>query len=102
MRTGFGKYKFKNINYIEFDYILEIPPFSFSSMEGYRKYSVLEHKYDPIIKDMVLYCVISTNSYHELRMRLNLLGVENIVYIERNVSIEDRDSGFYIYFRKSN
>ena len=57
-----------------------------------------------IIREKVLneyVMVFRSNSYAECRMKLDLNGITQIVYIERSVAKNNKSSSFYIYFKKN-
>ena len=100
---GFGKYK-KYSEDCDYDYLLEIPPFTYNSVSknvDHKKYMLYEKRFDSIIGDYVLTDVFSCNSYHELRIQLNLMGINDIAYIKRLITLYNKDSGFFIYFKKN-
>lgn len=99
---GFGKYK-KYSEDCDFDYLLEIPPFTYNPVfkdVDHKKYILYEKRFDSIIGDYVLTDVFSCNSYHKLRIQLNLMGINDIVYIKRVITLHSKSSGFFIFFKK--
>lgn len=103
MIYGFGKYK-KYREDCDCDYLLEIPPFTYNSAStdiDYKKYMLYEKRFDPIIGDYVLTEVFSCDSYHELRIQLDLMGINDIAYIKRIITLYSKSSGFYIYFKRN-
>ena len=103
MRYGFGKYK-KYSEDCDYDYCLEIPPFTYNFVStdiDYKKYMLYEKRFDSIIGDYVLTDVFSCNSYHKLRIQLNLMGINYIAYIKRITTTNNKSSSFFhIFLRK--
>lgn len=103
MSFGFGKYK-KYSEDCDYNYLLEIPSFTYSSIStdvDYKKYILYEKRFESIIGDYVLTDVFSCNSYHKLKIQLNLMGINDIVYIKRVITLHSKSSSFYIYFKKN-
>ena len=101
MIYGFGKYK-KYREDCDCDYLLEIPPFAYNSVStDVKKYILYEKRFDSIIGDYVLTEVFSCDSYHELRIQLDLMGINDIAYIKRIITLYSKSSGFYIYFKRN-
>lgn len=100
---GFGKYKKYSEN-CDYDYLLEIPSFRHNSVStnvDRKKYILFKKRFDSIIGDYVLTDVFSCNSYHKLRIQLNLIGINDIAYIKRVITLHSKSSSFYIYFKKN-
>ena len=103
MIYGFGKYK-KYSEDCDYDYFLEILPFRYNSVStnvDRKKYILFEKRFDSIIGDYVLTNVFSCNSYHKLRIQLNLMGINYIAYIKRITTTNNKSSSFFIFFKKN-
>ena len=100
---GFGKYK-KYSEDCDYDYLLEIPSFTYSSIStdvDYKKYILYEKRIGDYDLFDSITDVFSCNSYHKLRIQLNLMGINNITYIKRVTTLHNKSSSFYIYFKKN-
>ena len=102
--SGFGKYKYINPFKIEYDYVLSVVPYEFKTY-GYDKYVLYKKQ---IVKSIIrekeakeYVIVFCSNSYAEFRMKLDLYGITQIVYIGRSVAKDNKSSNFYICFKKN-
>lgn len=104
MSFGFGKYRYINPFKIDYDYVLSIVPYEFKTY-GYDRYVLYKKQIgkskEHIDKSKEYVIVFCSNSYAEFRMKLDLNGITQIVYIERSVAKNNKNSNFYIYFKKN-